>query len=103
MLKTAAAMLPLVTATVVNAVHINTDGAGQIALLPYYNVNNGFITNVTITNTTSLYKAVKVRFHESRDGADFRNTYRAYTSEDLTEGYVEIIEMGVTADGYAPD
>jgi hypothetical protein len=133
------------------AVHVNTDGAGQIALLPYYTVNNDFITNLTVTNTTNLYKAVKVRFHESRLGADvfdlniylspydvwnatlrmnaatglpnlitedqscsypdkaqlqagidFSNSYDATTDEDLTEGYVEIIEMGVIADGSGP-
>jgi hypothetical protein len=149
--RIAAVMLLVATTAGVRAVHVNTDGAGQIALLPYYNVNNGFITNVTITNTTALYKAIKVRFHESRGGADvfdinvylapydvwnaslrmnsttgvpniitedetctypdnaqlqagvdFSNIYRAYTSDDLTEGYVEIIEMGVIADGHAP-
>ncbi|MES9852451.1 MAG: hypothetical protein ABW170_11530 [Candidatus Thiodiazotropha sp. L084R] len=37
------------------------------------------------------------------DGIDFNNTYSATTNEDLTEGYVEIIEMGVIADGqYGP-
>ncbi|MES9989224.1 MAG: hypothetical protein ABW077_15050 [Candidatus Thiodiazotropha endolucinida] len=146
-----AAMLLTVAATGANAVHLNSDGAGQIALLPYYTVNNGFITNLTVTNTTDLYKAVKVRFHESRIGADvfdfnvylspydvwnaslrlnattglpnlitedetctypdkailqagidFSNSYDATTDEDLTEGYVEIIEMGVLADGSGP-
>ncbi|MCG8033519.1 MAG: hypothetical protein JAZ03_15255, partial [Candidatus Thiodiazotropha taylori] len=52
------------------AAHVNTDGTGQVALLPYYNVNNNFITNVNITNTTGEYKAVKVRFRESRISAD---------------------------------
>ncbi|MEW8660187.1 MAG: hypothetical protein AB2603_17890 [Candidatus Thiodiazotropha endolucinida] len=146
-----AAVLLTIAATGVNAVHLNSDGAGQIALLPYYTVNNGFITNLTVTNTTDLYKAVKVRFHESRIGADvfdfnvylapydvwnatlrlnaatglpnlitedetctypdkaqlqagidFNNIYTATTDEDLTEGYVEIIEMGVLADGSGP-
>ncbi|MCG8024299.1 MAG: hypothetical protein JAZ02_09985 [Candidatus Thiodiazotropha endolucinida] len=145
-------MLLTVATTSVNGVHVNSDGAGQVALLPYYTVNNGIITNLTVTNTTDLYKAVKVRFHESRIGADvfdfnvylspydvwnaslrlnaatglpnlitedetctypdkailqasidFSNSYDATTDEDLTEGYVEIIEMGVLADGpYSP-
>ncbi|MEW8290224.1 MAG: hypothetical protein AB2672_06790, partial [Candidatus Thiodiazotropha endolucinida] len=142
------AMLMVAIFASANAVHVNPDGAGQIALLPYYTVNNGIITNLTVTNTTDLYKAVKVRFHESRIGADvfdfnvylspydvwnaslrlnaatglpnlitedetctypdkailqasidFSNSYDATTDEDLTEGYVEIIEMGVLADG----
>ncbi|MEW8544419.1 MAG: hypothetical protein AB2693_12870 [Candidatus Thiodiazotropha sp.] len=144
-------MLMVAIFTGANAVHVNPDGAGQIALLPYYTVNNGFITNLTVTNTTDLYKAVKVRFHESRigmdvfdinvylapydvwnatlrlntttdlpnlitedetctypdkaqlqAGIDFNNIYTATTDEDVTEGYVEIIEMGVLADGYGP-
>ncbi|MES9841660.1 MAG: hypothetical protein ABW134_13980 [Candidatus Thiodiazotropha endolucinida] len=146
-----AAVLLTIAATGVNAVHLNSDGAGQVALLPYYTVNNGFITNLTVTNTTELYKAVKVRFHESRigydvfdinvylapydvwnatlrlntatdlpnlitedetctypdkaqlqAGIDFNNIYTATTDEDVTEGYVEIIEMGVLADGPGP-
>jgi hypothetical protein len=137
----------MATATAgVNAAYVNTDGTGQVALLPYYNVNNNIITNINITNTTNLYKVVKVRFRESRISADvldfniymspfdvwngtirasgtvaniitedetctfpskaslqagvnFRNIYDATTDADLTEGYVEIIEMGVIADG----
>ncbi|MET0027154.1 MAG: hypothetical protein ABW101_05915 [Candidatus Thiodiazotropha sp.] len=149
--KIAAAMLMATATAGVNAAHINTDGTGQVALLPYYNVNNNIITNINITNTTNLYKAVKVRFRESRisadvldfniymspfdvwngtirmnnasgvaniitedesctfpskallqAGTDFRNIYTATTNEDLTEGYVEIIEMGVIADGAGP-
>ncbi|MET0010411.1 MAG: hypothetical protein ABW124_21015 [Candidatus Thiodiazotropha sp. 6PLUC9] len=148
LLKSTILTVLLLAATGAKAVHVNTDGAGQIALLPYYNVNNNFITNLTITNTTNLYKAVKVRFYESRIGADvfdfnvyltpydiwnaslrlnrssglpnlitedesctypdkselqsgidFNNNYSATSTEDLTEGYVEIIEMGVIADG----
>ncbi|MEW8077312.1 MAG: hypothetical protein AB2822_04450, partial [Candidatus Thiodiazotropha endolucinida] len=41
------------------AVHINHDRTGQVALLPYYTVNNNFITNFTVTNTTVKYKAVR--------------------------------------------
>lgn len=131
-----------------NATFVNSDGFGQIALLPYYNVNNNIITNINITNTKNLYKAVKVRFHESlisanvfdvnlylspydvwngtirlnpatgvpnfisedesctfpdkallQAGIDFNNIYDATSNSDLTEGYVEIIEMGVIADG----
>ncbi|MCG8487281.1 MAG: hypothetical protein MI756_07410 [Chromatiales bacterium] len=149
--KIAAAMLMATATAGVNAAFVNTDGTGQVALLPYYNVNNNIITNINITNTTDLYKVVKVRFRESRisadvldfniymspfdvwngtirlnagtgvaniitedetctfpdkallqAGVDFRNIYDATTDEDLTEGYVEVIEMGVIADGAGP-
>jgi hypothetical protein len=144
--KFAAAILMATATAGVNAAFVNTDGAGQVALLPYYNVNNNIITN-----TTNLYKVVKVRFRESsisadvlnfniymspydtwnstirvnpstglpntitedeictfpskpllQAGVDFYNAYDATTDDDLTEGYVEVIEMGVIADGDGP-
>ncbi|MCG8489157.1 MAG: hypothetical protein MI756_16920 [Chromatiales bacterium] len=143
-----ATLLMACVTTAANATVINSDGFGQIALLPYYNVNNNFITNINVTNTTDLFKAVKVRFHESRlsanvfavnlylsphdvwngtirlnpatgvpnfitedesctlpeksqlhAGIDFSNIYDTVTNDDMSEGYVEIIEMGVIADG----
>ncbi|MEW8523445.1 MAG: hypothetical protein AB2552_10385 [Candidatus Thiodiazotropha endolucinida] len=133
------------------AVHINHDRTGQVALLPYYTVNNNFITNFTVTNTTGKYKAVRVRLLDSRIGADLlninlylspydvwnatlrmnpdtglpnlitedesctypakvglqagidlENPYTETTDADMTEGYVEIIEMGDVADGAGP-
>ncbi len=133
------------------AAHINHDRTGQVALLPYYTVNNNFITNFTVTNTSLNYKAVRVRVVDSRLGADllninlylsptdvwnatlrmnpdtglpnlvtedesctypaktelqagldFQNPYSETTDADLTEGYVEIIEMGDIADGPGP-
>tara|TARA_R110002049_G_scaffold36185_2_gene115801 strand:+ start:987 stop:2399 length:1413 start_codon:yes stop_codon:yes gene_type:complete len=57
-----------------HAVNVNPDGLGQVLLFPYYTVQNGFVTSVHITNTTSQTKAVKVRFLEgknSREVLDF--------------------------------
>ncbi len=131
------------------AVHVSEDGTGQVLIFPYYNVNNNFVTNFAITNTTNLYKAVKVRFRESKasndvldfnvymspndvwtasirknpttgkaniitednsctfpsndqlkgSGQDFIDGYTAVDTADVTEGYIEVIEMGVIADG----
>lgn len=44
--------------------------AGEVLIFPYYNVNNGFATSFNITNTTNRYKAVKVRFRESKTSND---------------------------------
>jgi hypothetical protein len=145
--KLAAAMLAAVT-TGAQAVYVNTDRLGEVVILPYYNVNNSFTTNIAITNTTNLYKAVKVRFRDSnlsndvldfnvylspqdqwtasvrlnpttglaniittdetctypsntllQAGVDFQDFYTAVDTNDTLEGYVEIIEMGVIADG----
>ena len=53
-----------------HAVHVNEDGTGQVLILPYYNVNNNFATQIGITNTTDEYKAVKLRFRESGKSQD---------------------------------
>jgi hypothetical protein len=142
------ALLCMSASSSIFAVHINHDRIGQIALLPFYTVNNNIITNFTVTNTTEKFKAVRVRLLDSRLGADLlnvnlylspydvwnatlrmnphtgapnlitedmsctypdnaslqagvdlENPYAALNSDDLTEGYVEIIEMGDIADG----
>ena len=57
-----------------HAVHINPDGLGQFLIYPYYTVRDGNVTAMSIINTTSLTKAVKVRFLEgknSREVLDF--------------------------------
>ncbi len=52
-------------------VSINTAGShGEVLIFPYYNVNNDFITAFNITNTTSDYKAIKIRFRESENSND---------------------------------
>jgi hypothetical protein len=144
-------LLLITTSISTHAAHINHDRSGQVALLPYYTVNNNFITNFTVTNTKNSYKAVRVRLVDSKisadllninlylspydvwnatlrkdpdtglpnlltedesctypensqfkAGADFENPYTVITEDDLTEGYIEIIEMGEIADGSGP-
>jgi hypothetical protein len=61
-------------ASVANAVNLNPDGLGQVLVYPYYTVNGGNSTLVSIVNTTEFGKAVKVRFVEgynSREVLDF--------------------------------
>ncbi len=61
------------------AVHINSDGMGEVLLYPYYTVRspkgsnasaNKFDTYVAVTNTTDQVKAVKLRFLEGRRSAE---------------------------------
>src|SRR6266480_3138678 len=67
-----------VTATA-NAVAINPNGLGQVLIYPYYTVNadaagNAYNSLLSVVNTTSSAKAVKVRFLEgknSREVLDF--------------------------------
>ncbi len=71
-----------------HAVHINPDGLGQVLIYPYYTVRNDNVTALSIINTTTLTKAVKVRFLEgknSREVMDF-NLFLAPT--DVWTGVV---------------
>ncbi|MEZ5566803.1 MAG: hypothetical protein R3E54_00315 [Halioglobus sp.] len=52
------------------AVHVNSDGLGQVLLFPYYTAQDGQDTYIQIVNTTNQYKAVKVRILESRNSRE---------------------------------
>lgn len=57
-----------------NAVDLNPDGLGQVLIYPYYTVNKGQDTLLSVVNTSNIGKAVKVRFLEgynSREVLDF--------------------------------
>jgi hypothetical protein len=50
------------------AVNFNARGPGQVLLYPYYTVNGGQQTLVTVVNTTNRAKALRVHFREARNG-----------------------------------
>ena len=61
-------------ANMASAVNLNPDGLGQVLLYPYYTVNGGQQTLLSVVNTAAVGKAVKVRFLEgynSREVLDF--------------------------------
>lgn len=63
------------------AVNLNPDGLGQVLLYPYYTANDGNDTLLSVVNTSSDAKAVKVRFKEgfnSREVLDFNMYMSAY-------------------------
>ncbi len=56
------------------AVYEDPNGLGQALIYPYYTVQGGYNTYLSVVNTTSRAKAVKVRFREgknSREVLDF--------------------------------
>ncbi len=68
-------------ASVSTAVNLNSDGTGQLLIYPYYTVNNGLNTLISVVNTTDKSKAIKVRFLEgknSRECLDFNLYLSAY-------------------------
>jgi hypothetical protein len=48
-----------------NAININPDGSGQVLIYPYYTIDGGNDTLISVVNTANEVKAVKVRFHDS--------------------------------------
>ena len=52
------------------AVHVNSDGLGQVLLYPFYSVEGTNDTYITVVNTTDQTKAVKVRFLEGMNSTE---------------------------------
>jgi len=69
-LRSAAIAMAVTGASAAHAVHVNTDGLGEVLLYPYYTVQNDFVTAVHVVNTTDQAKAVKVRFLEGRNSQE---------------------------------
>jgi hypothetical protein len=57
-------------ASTAQAVNLNPDGLGQVLIYPYYTVNKNNNTLISVVNTTSDVKAVKVRFLEGKNSAE---------------------------------
>jgi hypothetical protein len=62
-------------AATANAVTVNPNGLGQVLIYPYYTVNadgagNAYNSLLSVVNTTSSAKAVKVRFLEGRNSRE---------------------------------
>ena len=77
-----------------NAVHINPDGLGQVVIYPYYTVRSNNVTAMSIINTTSLTKAVKVRFLEGKNSREVLDFNLFLSPQDVWTGVVL-----TTADG----
>ncbi|MCY7389345.1 MAG: hypothetical protein LH481_15035 [Burkholderiales bacterium] len=71
-----------------NAVHINPDGLGQVVIYPYYTVRGGNVTAMSIVNTTSLTKAVKVRFLEGKNSREVLDFNLFLSPQDVWTGVV---------------
>ena len=54
----------LLLAPLANAVNLNPRGLGQVLIYPYYTVNGGQNTLLSLVNTTAHAKALKLHFRE---------------------------------------
>ncbi len=87
-------------ANMASAVNLNPDGLGQALLYPYYTVNAQQQTLLSVVNTTSIAKAVKVRFLEgynSREVLDFNLFLSPF--DVWTAGVFALADAGVGTAG----
>ena len=54
----------------VNAVHLSSNGTGEVLVFPYYTVNGEFNTLITLVNSSDQAKAIRVRFREAANGRE---------------------------------
>ena len=76
------------------AVHVNPEGLGQVLFYPYYTVQDNFVTALSIINTTSLTKAVKVRFLEGKNGREVLDFNLFLAPTDVWTGVVLPTDTG---------
>ncbi len=84
-----------------NAVYLNADGTGQVLIYPYYTVNKGNATALTVVNTTSQGKAVKVRHIEGYNSREVLD-YNLYMSP-YDVWVAEIVAVGSGAGVFTTD
>ena len=85
-----------------SAVHLSNNGIGQALVYPYYTVNAQQQTLLSVVNTSSAAKAVKVRFREGYNGRPvmefdlFLSPYDVWTATVFALG-----DAGLSSDGAA--
>ena len=88
----------LLQALSASAVYVNNNGLGDALIIPYYTVNNGLNTLVSITNTTDTSKAIKINIREGLNGYSV-TSYNVYLSSFDTWTFV-LVPAVSTADGF---
>ena len=64
------ALLAAGAASQAGAVNVNQDGLGQHLIYPYYTARSGNTTLLSVVNTTTAGKVVRVRFLEAKNSVD---------------------------------
>lgn len=82
-------------ANISTAVNINPDGVGQVLIYPYYTVNGGNTTAISVVNTTEHGKAVKVRFKDARNSREVLDFNLYLSGYDVwTAGIFQLSDTG---------
>lgn len=79
-----------------NAVYVNQDGLGQALVYPYYTVRGGNVTLVSVVNTTTQAKAVKVRFLEGKNSREVLDFNLFMSAKDVWTAAIVPTAAGAT-------
>jgi len=100
---TAAVLGTLGVAGSAQAIYQDPNNLGQALIYPYYTVNsaagNAFNTFVSVTNTTTVVKVVKVRFREGKNSAEVLDFNLYLSPNDMWTGAVIPASTDVAAPG----
>lgn len=86
----------LAMAGAANAVYVNQDGLGQALVYPYYTVRGGNVTLVSVVNTTTQAKAVKVRFLEGKNSREVLDFNLFLSAKDVWTGIITPTAAGAS-------
>ena len=75
----------------VQAAYLSETGTGQALIYPYYTVQSGYDTYVSVVNTTTRAKAVKVRFLEAKNSAEVLDFNLYLSPEDVWTGAITAV------------
>jgi hypothetical protein len=84
-----AAVLSAVGIGSAQAVYISTEGTGQAMLIPYYTVQGGNETLISIVNTVDETKIVKIRFREAMNSKEVLDFNIYMSPHDVWTGKVQ--------------
>lgn len=84
-----------VAGTAAHAVYQNPNGQGQALIYPYYTVQRDFNTYISVVNTTTAVKVVKVRFREGKNSREVLDFNLYLSPNDVWTGAV--VPSGTTA------
>ena len=68
---------------------VSGDGLGDVGLIPYYSVRDGFVTGVHVTNTSDRTQVVKIRMRRGVDSMDALDFNVIMSPKDVWTGFVQ--------------
>jgi hypothetical protein len=83
-----AAVIALTGVGSAQAVNISGNGEGEVLIFPYFTVNGGNETLISVVNSTNHSKAVKVRFREYKNSAEVLDFNLYLSPEDVWTGKI---------------